>query len=177
MEFTSDWFTRHIPLWRRVLRRFVDRPIQALEIGSHEGRSAIWLLQTILTHPAARLTCVDPWFDAEVEARFDANLLESGGAGRLIKRKATSVDALPHLRTAFSLIYIDGSHEACDVLQDAVLSWRLLQPGGVLIFDDYRWHGRCRLPPRVAIDAFLLIWSDQMRVLEQRDQVIIEKRP
>ena len=35
------------------------------------------------------------------------------------------------------LIYIDGSHLAKDVLSDAILSWKLLKPSGVMIFDDY----------------------------------------
>ena len=34
---------------------------------------------------------------------------------------------------------MDGSHHARDVLQDAVLAWGLLRPGGYMIFDDYEW--------------------------------------
>ena len=37
----------------------------------------------------------------------------------------------------FDLIYIDASHYAPDVLSDAVLAFKLLKPGGILIFDDY----------------------------------------
>ena len=36
----------------------------------------------------------------------------------------------------YDIIYIDGSHEARDVLEDAVLAYRLLKIGGLLIFDD-----------------------------------------
>ena len=42
---------------------------------------------------------------------------------------------------SFDIIYIDGSHAVNDVLEDAVLSFRLLKPEGILIFDDYRWVG------------------------------------
>ncbi len=59
MKFTADWFSSHIPHWERLLRPLAGQPIQALEIGSYEGRSAVWLLQEILTHPESRLTCVD----------------------------------------------------------------------------------------------------------------------
>jgi len=57
----------------------------------------------------------------------------------------------------FDLVYIDGSHEAADVLADAVLAWPLLKPGGLLGFDGYTWQ---TLPeserrPVPAIDAFL----------------------
>ncbi|GAB1658086.1 hypothetical protein Mh1955_12220 [Mannheimia haemolytica] len=39
----------------------------------------------------------------------------------------------------FDYIYIDGSHEAPDVLFDALLAHRLVRKGGVISFDDYLW--------------------------------------
>lgn len=33
------------------------------------------------------------------------------------------------------VVYIDGSHWAKDVLTDAVMAWRLLKEGGVMILD------------------------------------------
>ena len=47
----------------------------------------------------------------------------------------------PATRVRFFLkqVYVDGSHHARDVLQDAVLAWGLLRPGGYMIFDDYGW--------------------------------------
>jgi predicted O-methyltransferase YrrM len=41
----------------------------------------------------------------------------------------------------FDIIYIDGNHEPDFVLEDAVLSFRKLRPGGKIIFDDFGWHG------------------------------------
>lgn len=40
---------------------------------------------------------------------------------------------------AFDFYYVDGSHVAPDVMADAVLGWRLLKPGGIMVFDDYEW--------------------------------------
>jgi len=37
----------------------------------------------------------------------------------------------------YDIVYIDGSHVANDVLQDAVLVWQLVKVGGFMIFDDY----------------------------------------
>jgi hypothetical protein len=60
----------------------------------------------------------------------------------------------------FDFIYVDGSHQAPDVLADAFLSFRLLRENGVIAFDDYLWQEalpdgidsiRC---PKLAIDAF-----------------------
>ncbi len=39
----------------------------------------------------------------------------------------------------FDVVYVDASHMAGDVLSDAVLAWKLLAPGGIMIFDDYAW--------------------------------------
>ena len=39
-------------------------------------------------------------------------------------------------RRRFDFVYVDGSHLALDVLVDAALAWRLLSPGGVLVFDE-----------------------------------------
>jgi hypothetical protein len=37
----------------------------------------------------------------------------------------------------YDFVYIDGSHLASDVLEDAVLSWAVVQVGDMIIFDDY----------------------------------------
>ena len=82
-----------------------------------------------------------------------AGLLASGQAGQ------------------FDFIYIDGSHEAPDVLADAVLGFRLLKQGGILGFDDYWWHeelpgGRDPIrTPKIAIDAFTNIYCRKVETL------------
>jgi hypothetical protein len=75
------------------------------------------------------------------------------------------------------LIYVDGSHEAADVLADAVLAWPLLAPGGLLGFDDYKWQKfpepeRC---PGVAIDGFLAAMRGRYRELHRGYQVWVQK--
>ena len=40
----------------------------------------------------------------------------------------------------FDFIYIDGSHQAPDVLLDALLGFKLLRTNGVIAFDDYVWR-------------------------------------
>src|SRR5262245_14665967 len=57
MLFTQDWFTHNVPNWEPVLHRLKGRPSEILEIGSYEGRSAVFLMQFL---PHCRITCVDP---------------------------------------------------------------------------------------------------------------------
>jgi len=176
MEFTVDWFSHHAARWQEHLGSLDGRPVRGLEIGSHEGRSAVWIVQNLLSHRDATLTCIDPWPNADAERRFDTNMAETGRATQVRKLKTESWRALPRLTSAFDVIYIDGHHEGRHVLEDAVLSFRLLKIGGLLLFDDYQFRpGALVHPPRPAIDAFLLLWSDCLDVLHQDAQVIVRK--
>jgi predicted O-methyltransferase YrrM len=172
-EFTSDWFSHNIPEWQRQLRPLADQPVQALEIGSFEGRSALWLLDNVLTHPSAAVTCIDVWWDADFERRFDRNVVLSGKSPQVIKRKGCSWSVLRSLRAGpYDFIYIDGGHEASIVLEDAVLCYRLLKPGGLLCFDDYEWPtDTLRHHLKKAVDVFLELYDRDMEVLHRGYQV------
>ena len=176
MEFTADWFSSHIPNWERLLRPWAGQPIQALEVGSYEGRSAVWLLQEILTHPEARLTCVDRWEWSDIQRRFRANIQETGRSQQVIECVGNSAQALRSLTGPYDFIYVDGSHEARDIVTDIALAWPMLRVGGLLALDDYNWNGDVDFPPRFAIDMFLQLWMTQMEVVHKRWQVFVKRR-
>jgi predicted O-methyltransferase YrrM len=72
-----------------------------------------------------------------IKKRYLSNVKIAGGETRTTLIVGPSQVELRKLPLgAYDLIYIDGSHFPADVLEDAVLSWRLLKPGGMLIFDD-----------------------------------------
>jgi hypothetical protein len=79
---------------------------------------------------------------------------------------------------SYDIIYIDGSHEADDVLEDAVLSHRLLKKGGVLIFDDYLWQleGASNVRPKPAIDVFYAFFKDDYDVVHNGYQLLLKKK-
>lgn len=52
------------------------------------------------------------------------------------------------------LIYLDGSHDFCDVDIDLRCYWGLLRPGGVMFGDDFNWVG-----VRTAVTGFAYGWS------------------
>ena len=150
---TTDWFSAHTTAWTRHLAFLAGRPgLHFLEVGCFEGRASVWLLENILTHESSRLDCVDSFAGSfehgemgvdvgGAEARFDHNV-RLAGANKVTKLKGSSQEILRRLPPNFyHLAYIDGSHLACDVLEDAILSLRLLRPGRV---DDLR---RLRLGP------------------------------
>jgi hypothetical protein len=77
------------------------------------------------------------------------------------------------------LIYIDGSHQAVDVLSDAVLSFPLLAIGGYMVFDDYEWRSRApsHARPQIAIDAFLAVYSEELEMIHRGYQIIVARGP
>ncbi len=196
--FTGDWFSGNIPVWEKTLAHFKGKPdLHFLEIGSYEGRSACWLLTSVLTHETCRLTCIDifhlcdesveistrlklPMSKGEdCEKRFDHNIRALRAEHKVTKLKGRSDELLYTLPlSSFDCIYIDGSHTSKAVLTDAVLSWGLLKKNGILIFDDYGWDCFPEAPlknPRIALDAFLEIFAGNYELIERGWQVIVRK--
>jgi SAM-dependent methyltransferase len=176
--FSDDWFTEAIPVWEKALEEFRGEPdIHYLEIGVFEGRSVIWALENILTHPTARLTGIDP-FIGDFKNTYVQNIARTGMANKVTTIEGFSQEALRGLPLAsFDIVYIDGSHAADDVLEDAVLSWRLLKEGGILIFDDYLWGGNSADFPFPAINVFHRFYGHHFDVIHNGYQVILKKLP
>jgi len=185
-EFTQDWFTYNLPIWEKLLAPLKDQPSQALEIGVFEGWSSVWLLENVLTHSDSRLTFIDTFEGGSEHAGIDLSSVEqrfrentSRFREKLVDCKGRSEERLRTLPfDRYDFIYIDASHESPDVLSDAVLSWPLLKPGGILAFDDYEWHRhpepeRC---PKLAVDAFLSVMRGKFDLLHRGYQLWIRKR-
>jgi predicted O-methyltransferase YrrM len=194
-EFTVDWFDYHRGHLSRALAPFRGQPgLRMLEIGAYEGRSTVWFLEDLLTGAGSHLTSVDTWEGSaendpnEMNAvweRFRHNTDAFVADGRLTVVVSRSQPFLAGQvargETApgqgYHIIYVDGSHAAPDVLSDAVLSWALLEPGGVMVFDDYVWVGMTteQERPRFAIDSFLACFLGQYDELHRGIQVVIRR--
>ena len=77
----------------------------------------------------------------------------------------------------FDLAYIDGSHMAADVYSDAVLTWSMMESGGLVIFDDYEWDlmNEELERPKLGIDAFLAAFRGYYREVLRGYQIVIAK--
>ena len=189
-KFTADWFERvAMPVWSQFIP---DLPAsRVIEVGSYEGASACYLIAQLGARAPLEIHCVDPWEGtanfagadvdmSEVEARFRRN------TGLLVERSRHPVTLEIHKGFSqmvlagllaqksqgyFDLVYIDGSHQAPDVLADAVLGFQLLRAGGIMIFDDYLWRGgddnvnNPALCPKLAIDAFINCNFSKVRMI------------
>ena len=187
-EFTNNWFESAAKgVWEVLIPQI--NPTRILEIGSFEGASTCYLIQKLAAFKNIELHCVDTWagglehnsFDMPaVEKRFHKNIETAKthvqNEVEIFLYKSYSDLALSKLLASgkqgyFDFIYIDGSHQAPDVLCDALLCFRLAKVNGVLAFDDYLWQEdlpsgtdpiRC---PKPAIDAFTNIYCRKLKVL------------
>jgi predicted O-methyltransferase YrrM len=177
--------------WDMYLSKFVNKKINCLDIGSFTGDSTCWMLNNLCQNPYSRVYSVDTWEGSPeynkaiefktIEEKFDENVKKTGQGDKNVKMKMLSVKALLKLKefglVIFDFIFIDASHEAKDVLSDAILSWDLLNEEGVLIFDDYEWKllNEEYFRPKIAIDSFVAIYKNQIEVLYVGYQYIIKK--
>jgi predicted O-methyltransferase YrrM len=197
-HFTSDWFSNNALVNFDYITNYLNKEKQInsiLEIGSHEGRSACWMLENMLSDTGT-MTCIDPFADRPVtafaedsipedrtiETRFRANIAEVKGANQTVNVMVDlSFSALAQLIVAkqqYDFIYVDGTHHADEVLADAVMCFGMLQSGGVMLFDDYLWEddprhlGRCK----ASIDAFVNMFYDRLKLGLVNYQLAIVKK-
>ena len=202
-EFTNQWFELNRRVWDDLIQYLL--PSRVLEIGSFEGRSTCYLIDTLSSQGPLSLHCIDTWQGgiehqsggqgesdmSAVEIKFHRNtglaISRSAYPVNLIVDKARSSYALSKLisngNAEFDFIYIDGSHQAPDVLMDALMCFELLRVGGVMVFDDYIWNEglpggvdplRC---PKISIDAFTTIFSRKLKLIPAASvyQIYVEK--
>ena len=195
-EFTKDWFAWAPEVWKQLIPHLPGEPgsREFLEIGSFEGRSAVWIAENMM-QDGDILGCIDTWEGGEehtsddidgAEALFDHNIaiLHAKYPERFIDRyKNTSTAALAEIikdcnKPTFEFIYIDGSHVAKDVLTDACMAWPLLKPKGLMVFDDYMWGNPRDIlhRPKPAIDAFCNIFAEEAEIVHVGYQLVVRKK-
>ena len=184
-----NWFT----IWaegyfKDLLAEFKGKEnLHFLQIGAFTGDASLWLMKNILTHPSSVLTDVDTWQGSDeiahhemdfsdVERVYDSKV---GDYRNVIKVKMTSQNYLitADEKDYYDFIYIDGSHIAKDVLTDACMAWPLLKKGGIMVFDDYLWGDMSRPNhvPKPAIDAFVNIFIEELKIVHTGYQFIVRK--
>jgi predicted O-methyltransferase YrrM len=190
-QFTKNWFAWAPQVWEQLVPHLPERK-NFLEIGSFEGRSAVWTIENLM-EDGGEIYCIDTWEGGAehtpedmtgAEERFQQNitLVRSKFPNRAVMSlRGTSVEALGGLiaqKKQFDFIYIDGSHLAKDVLTDACMAWPLLKKGGFMVFDDYAWKppGFTLLQrPKVAVDAFVNMFEDELLIAHSGYQLIVRK--
>lgn len=175
-HFTIDSLTSYLQIWEQLLQPLANfDQLNALEISCFQGMAACWLLDKILTHETAKLTCVDQNFTT----RFAENIAKTNNAQKVSQLQGDIPQLLSSLPSNYyHLIKIEDKQKKADNFEQyAQLAWQLLKEGGIMICKSYRWINS-RNPdqePKVGIDAFLQSVPDQFEILHQNYHLIIKK--
>ena len=163
-----------------------------LEIGTFAGTSAIKLVELIKN---ADITVIDMWEDYNesggvegtvdkikenhIEKIFYNNIEKSGLQHLFTVKKGNSFDVLLDLNknnSKFDVIYVDGSHTLLDSYTDILLSFELLEKGGVLIIDDVPFNkGDIMNSPLEGVKYFVEKYGTRIRILKNGYRLFIEK--
>jgi predicted O-methyltransferase YrrM len=175
--------------WKGIFSDFVDKPNNIMEIGVYEGASSVWFLSNLMNHENSKLHLVDTWEGSveygdkdfsKVYQKMKINIKNSPNKDKTMIFRGRSDKFLMKFikkNIKFNIIFIDASHDSRDVMMDAMLVWRVLQKGGILIFDDYLWN---KMPndyecPKLAIDSFVKMYRNNIKILKSGYQFIIKK--
>ena len=185
-KFTADWFSHHIPMWEMWLGGLKGlKYLDFLEIGSYEGRSSIWLLENIINDDTCNLTCIDSFIDDDYEKKNKKNLINQfleniqpyQNKVRVFHQESfLALNSLLNSGSKFDFIYIDGSHKCIDCYLDIFFSWKLLNKGGMLIVDDYKYNIEDKIQsPFESVNQFLSENNGTYNILYNGYRIFIEK--
>ena len=162
--------------------------IKVLEIGVYTGISLINIINNI---PNSIGVGVDMWSsynennllenmdNLEIEKSFYKNVNICGLEERITGIKMDSTTALLNYirkNETFDFIYVDGSHLLLDCYSDLVLSWEILETGGILAIDDYTYKKDSILDsPFEAVNHFLKRYETKYKLLDKGYRVFIQK--
>ena len=188
LDLTTDWFSHNIPRWDAAFKKVGILPNESfviLEIGSWEGLSACFFLSYF---PLSTIHSVDTWEGGDehdglqsvslAEKRFDRNTASS--FNRVTKFKGTSDDFFNSAssQSLYRIVYIDGSHRAEDVFNDATSGFAQLEVGGIMILDDLLWkfYEQFENNPAIGINKFLLAHAGLFQIVDVGHQLYLVKR-
>ena len=174
----------------RNLGPYKGHPMRCLQIGAYTGDATEWMLENVLTHDDAVLFDVDPWTGSDepihkeldwksVEETYLERHKDAIASGKLKVRKMTSDEFFnsDEGRQGFNFIYIDGNHEAAQVLKDGLNAIYRVGVGGIVAFDDYLWTLGKGLwaDPKPAIDAIYYCHSNKFQIIDKGQQIWLKR--
>jgi hypothetical protein len=172
------------------------KTIKVLEVGTYAGISLINIVKLI---PNSIGFGIDKWSnyiencnnnntvemlnnidELKVEASFYKNIEVEGLKERIHGIKADSYEVLFEMmkeNKMFDFIYVDGSHLSFDCYSDLMISWRLLEKGGILAIDDYLYNtqGAVVDSPFEGINHFLKKHDKEIKILHKGYRVFLQK--
>jgi len=163
-------------------------PVKVLEVGTYTGISLIHILQLI---PNSVGVGVDKWCnynetellenidELKIKDSFYKNIKTAGLEERIQGIEGDSYEILFEMlkeNRTFDFIYIDGSHLSFDCYSDLILSWKLLNRGGLLAIDDYLYNEGAVIDfPFEGVNHFLKKHKHEINILHKGYRVFLQK--
>jgi hypothetical protein len=184
-----NWFQQTASInFKTYLKEFAGEPnLRFLQIGAFTGDASVWMCENILTDDTSLLIDIDTWKGSDEEVH---HAMDFDDVLKVYEAKTKPYKTVAHFRMTsskyfteyneltYDFIYIDGDHTASGVIDDAIMSWQVLKPGGIMAFDDYIWmhpDGDIAIP-RPSINFFLWAKQGQLDMLEVNNQVWLRKK-
>lgn len=163
-RYPPEIFSNYWNSYGGVVQRY--RPQRMLEIGVRYGyTAAVCCLAATAAKPPYALSYVgldDESYHANSCAVAQENLRKVVPLNDARVLKWNSFNGLPPSVGSFDLCLVDGNHDRHGVLNDLGHCWPALNPGGIIILDDYYMD-----PIKNAIDT----WLDAMDVSDELVEV------
>ena len=186
---TIDYFNNNYPKVKN------GETIKVLEVGTYAGISLINIVKLI---PKSIGYGLDKWSnyiesdllnsveilnnidELKVESSFYKNVAVEGLEDRIHGIKGDSYEVLIEMmkeNKRFDFIYVDGSHKAFDCYSDLMISWRLLERGGILAIDDYLYNSEDVVinSPFEGVNHFLKKHDKEIKILHKGYRVFLTK--
>ncbi len=181
VDITKKWFTNNLYFLSKNISKLKIKNL--LEIGSYEGRSAIFFAEIFKD---TKISCVDTWSGSDehkninfqlIENNFDQNIKNIKDYQKISKFKMTSDIFFKQNNSKFDFVYIDGDHSKDQVFKDLINSWSALNKNGFLLVDDYMWwyYKDLNENPAYAVNKFIKDYSNQIKKMVIWHQVLIQK--
>lgn len=122
------------------------KPIDAVEVGVHQGDNALSILQNLNIR---KMHLIDPYkvfFEPSSRMGRTEDFPENEGVARAKLAEYEDICEWHICRSdevdlpAVDFVYVDGSHEYENVIKDLYYFWSILRPGGILSGHD--WHSK-----------------------------------
>lgn len=124
-----------------LLERWISdyKPMSVLEIGLAYGISALYICDAIMRRSDVTYDIIDPYQSSDWQSCGIHHLDQAGFHGRYTFYEEPSELCLPRLMAEgrhFDFAFIDGFHTFDHALVDFYFINRMLDVGGVIVFDD-----------------------------------------
>lgn len=193
-------YDSYVKILEYIKWKYTNKEINVLEIGTFAGTSIIKILELL---PNSKGTVIDKWENYEeydnvfsddreqsknaIVSNLQENNIEQifynnikvAGIQNMNVFKGDSGDILLNMiseNIKFDYIYIDGSHLLMDCYTDLILSFNLLNKGGVIGIDDFLYNKDILLEsPFMGVEYFLNKFEKKINILHKSYRVFIEK--